>query len=325
MTTAHNGLAFSAACRTLFPGGEIVRRLGGYYVFFIICAATLTTRAVLDSSFRNSTLLYLLIPFAISIAIHVTLPATEGDSPTQRYGRHLRAATIVMLASSALLFEGFLCVLFFMPIYYAMVTTGFLFSWLADRDGGGHSGAYAIPVVVAVLAAEGLTGPTTVPRYNEATYTQILPGSAESLQANMARPIRFEANRHWFLWLFPMPTRVDAGTLRAGDVHRLHFVYKRWFFTNVQRGDMAIRIAEVSPARIRTEIVQNDSYLSHYMKIDGTEVRFRNAGGGRTQVSLTVKYHRLLDPAWYFGPMERLAARQSARYLIDTIIAHKDG
>jgi hypothetical protein len=61
------------------------------------------------------------------------------------------------------------------------------------------------------------------------------------------------------------------------------------------------------------------------MKIDGTEVRFSDAGGGRTRVSLTVKYHRLLDPSWYFGPMEQLAARQSARYLIDTVIARKGG
>ncbi|MEO7177229.1 MAG: hypothetical protein ABIW83_00145 [Allosphingosinicella sp.] len=302
-------------------------KLGGYYIFFIMGAATLTARAVLDSSFRNSTLLYLLIPFAISIALHLAIPVAEDDedTPRRRYGRHMRAATIVMLGSSALLFEGFLCVLFFMPIYYLMITIGFVFSSLADRDGGGHAGAYAIPLVVVLLAVEGLTGPTTVTRYNEATYVDTVPGSIADLQANMARPIEFEAKRHWFLWLFPMPTRVQAGTLKAGDVHRLHFIYKRWFFANVQQGDMAIRIAEVSPARIRTEIVQNDSYLSHYMKIDGTEVRFRDAGGGRTRVSLTVKYHRLLDPSWYFGPMEGFAARQSARYLIDTIIARKDG
>jgi hypothetical protein len=301
-------------------------KLGGYYIFFIIGAATLTARAIFDTSFRHSTLIYLLIPFAISIALHLAIPVGEGESPWQRYGRHMRAATIVMLASSALLFEGFVCVLFFAPIYYLMVTIGFLFSWLADRPGGGgHAGAYAIPLVVVLLTVEGLTGPTTVPRYNEATYTDILPGSVETLQANMARPIRFEADRHWFLWLFPMPTRIQSGTLGVGDVHRLHFVYKKWFFANIESGDLAIRIAEVSPTRIRTEIVENNSYLSHYMHIDGTEVRFRDVGGGRTQVSLTVKYHRLLDPAWYFGPMEELAARQSARYLIDTIIARKDG
>jgi hypothetical protein len=307
----------------------MLRRVRGFYILFVVGAATLTARAILDSSFRNSTLLYLLVPFGISIALHLAIPEGEGgdenDGAVRRYGRHLRNATIVMLASSALLFEGFLCVLLFMPIYYVMITIGFLFSYWAERSsGGGRAGSYAIPLVVVVLATEGLAPPTTIDRRHQATWTETLPGTPASLQANMARPIAFKAKRHWFLWLFPLPTRVQAGTLRQGDVHRLHFVYKRWFFTNVAEGDMAIRIAEVSPQRIRTEIVQNDSYLSHYMKIDGTEVRFRDVGGGRTQVSLTVKYHRLLDPVWYFGPMEQLAAKQSARYLIDTIIARRE-
>jgi hypothetical protein len=79
----------------------------------------------------------------------------------------------------------------------------------------------------------------------------------------------------------------------------------------------------VSPRRIRTEIVRNTAYLSHYMRIDGTEVLFDPLPGGRTRVSLTVKYHRLLDPAWYFGPMEQLAAEQSARYLVENIIVRR--
>jgi hypothetical protein len=45
--------------------------------------------------------------------------------------------------------------------------------------------------------------------------------------------------------------------------------------------------------------------------------------GGRTRIALTVKYHRLLDPAWYFGPMQQLAAEQSARYLVDNIIVRE--
>jgi hypothetical protein len=207
-----------------------------------------------------------------------------------------------------------------------MVLIGFGFSALArgkDDDDGPRYGAYAIPLAVLLLSAEGLTEPTTVQRYREATHVAVLDGSISELQANMARPVRFEADRHWFLSVFPLPTRIEAASLKAGDVHRLHFVYKRWFFTNVHEGGMAIRIAEVSPTRIRTEIIENESYLSHYMKIDGTEVNFTDLGGGRTRVALTVKYHRLLDPYWYFGPLQQLAAEQSARYLIDTIIARK--
>lgn len=307
----------------------MLSRISAFSMFFIIGAAFIATRAVLDSEFRNSTLLYLLIPFAISILLHVVRgppPEEDEEGLPVRMGKHLLDATIVMLMSSAFLFEGFICVLFFMPIYYLMVLVGFGFSALArgkDDEDGPRYGAYAIPVAVLLLSAEGLTEPTTVQRYREATHVAVLDGSIAELQANMAKPVRFEAERHWFLSVFPLPTRIEAASLRAGDVHRLHFVYKRWFFANIHEGGMAIRIAEVSPTRIRTEIIENESYLSHYMRIDGTEVNFTDVGGGRTRVALTVKYHRLLDPYWYFGPLQQLAAEQSARYLIDTIIARK--
>ncbi len=310
-----------------------MHRIRGFYLMFVIGGATLTIRTILDSNFRNSTLLYLLVPFAVSIALHLLIPKLKQDddvfvSVGRRYIEHMRDATIVMLATSALLFEGFICVLFFMPIYYLIVSVGFAFNALADRgageDGGGRIGAFAIPALVLLLSMEGLFEATTVGRYGEATHVAVLDGTIPELKANMARPIAFEADRHWFLSVFPLPTRIEAGSLRAGDVHRLHFVYKRWFVANYHEGDMAIRIDEVGADRIRTRIVENSSYLSHYMRIDGTQVLFRPLPGGRTRVALTVRYERLLDPAWYFGPMQQLAAEQSAKYLIQTIIARKE-
>lgn len=302
-------------------------RLKGFNLLFAIGAAALVIRALLDSQFRNSALLYLLVPFALSILLHKTTRRSDGQSTTRRYVNHLRDGTIVMLATSALLFEGFLCILMFMPIYYVAITVGFLFNLAADaanKRGGGHH-AYAIPALVVMLSMEGAADPLTFERYREATHVAVVDASIEELKANMARPIAFPSDRHWFLSLFPLPTRVEAGTLRAGDIHRMHFVYKRWFFANFSEGDMALRIAEVGPAHIRTEIVQNTSYLSHYMRIEGTDVRFRDLGDGRTRVALTVKYRRLLDPYWYFGPLQQFAATQSAKYLIDSIIRREAG
>ena len=296
----------------------------GFAILFTIGVAALTIRTTLDSEFRNSTLLYILIPFGLSVLLQTLTPRSTTDRAFWRYVNHLRDGTIVMLATSAFLFEGFLCVLMFMPIYYFGITCGFLFARSREKRKDARLQndfrAFAIPALVLMLSLEGMADPLTFARYREATHVEVIEGSIDQLQANMARPISLPAERQWFLSLFPLPTDVKAGTLRVGDVHTMHFTYKRWFFANYHEGDMALRIAAVSPDHIRTEIVRNTSYLSHYMKIEGTDVRFRDLGGGRTRVALTIRYRRLLDPYWYFGPMQQFATEQSAQYLIDTII-----
>jgi hypothetical protein len=285
-------------------------------LLFLIGASMLIIRALLDSDFGKTTLLYLLVPFGISMTLYFL------TKPSQKLGRgwgylnHLRLATIIFFATSALLFEGFICVLMFMPIYYL----GFYDDRVDYRD---TFKVAAIPVFVMLLASEGLLPSTTVPRDRTATYVTVANQDIAALKRNMAAPITFPEERYWFLKIFPLPDRVVAGSLGVGDMHHLHFTYKKWFFANYSEGQMDVRIAAVEPQHVRTEIIRNTSYLSHYMRIDGTDVRFTHLPGGRTRIALTVKYHRLLDPAWYFGPMQQLAAEQSARYLVDNIIVRE--
>ena len=302
-------------------------KIRGFPLLFLIGASALVIRVLLDSEFAHSTLLYLLVPFAISIALYGFTRETDRTSAGWRYLNHLRFATIIFLATSALLFEGFLCVLMFMPIYFVMVSVGYLFVWLRERksNDGDVFRVYAIPSLVVLLASEGMIPATTLPREASATYTTVADQNVAALQANMAAPIVFSEERPWFLSLFPLPDRIEAGTLVVGDVHHLHFTYKKWFLTNFHRGVMDIRIAEVGPRHIRTEITRNTAYLSHYMQVHGTDVRFTPLVGGRTRVALTVKYRRLLDPAWYFGPMQQAAAEQSAHYLVESIIVRQSG
>ena len=123
--------------------------------------------------------------------------------------------------------------------------------------------------------------------------------------------------------VFPLPVSVEAGSLKEGDVHKLHFVYKRWFFTNTHEGEFHLRIDEVSPERVRTSVVHNSSYLATYLKIEGTQVDFEELYDGQTKVALTVHYERLLDPVWYFGPLQRYAVERSADYLIQSVIVRE--
>jgi len=296
-------------------------------ILLIIGASALVIRFILESDFRTGTLLYIAVPFAISVALYVFTRKVRGKGLWWDYLNHMLIATIIFLATSGVLMEGFLCVLMFMPIYYIFVTFGYLVSWMFSRRGKNDPNqmrVYILPALVFVLASEGLLPSTTLPREQTATYSAITDLSVAELKANMAAPILFSTKRNWFLKLFPIPDEVQAGTLVAGDVHNLHFTYKRWVFGNFQHGDMDIKIAAVEPLYVRTEILHNSSYFSHYAQVHGTDVHFTPLAGGQTQVSLTVRYRRLLDPAWYFGPMQDYAVSQSAKYLVENVIVRND-
>lgn len=296
-------------------------------ILLVVGVSTLTLRALLDSEFGTTTLVYIAVPFLISVALAFLTKQSEDRSWGMRYLNHLRISTIVFLATSAFLFEGFICIAMFMPIYYLFVSIGFAFAAMTDKSDGQNSNtlkAYSLPVLVLVLVSDGLIPVTATKRAGTATFVAESALTPAQLQANMAKPISFETERHWFLKLFPLPDKIAAGTLNEGDIHKLNFTYKRWFFTNTHKGEMHIKIAKVSDRHIRTEIIRNDSYLANYMHIDGTDIRFMPQANGRTRVALSVRYERKLDPAWYFGSMQHFAAEQSAKlFLSDIIFRHQ--
>ena len=181
--------------------------------------------------------------------------------------------------------------------------------------------AYALPVLAAILSLEGVSAATTLDRENRVTHVATVEAGIAELKANLAKPIAFDKPRQWFIALFPAPVRVEAGSLNPGDIHKVGFVYRKWIVTNAKHGEMLLRIDAVGDDGVETTVIENDSYLASYMTIEGTRIRFEEVGPGRTRVSLTIFYKRKLDPVWYFGPLQRFAMTESARYLVDAVIA----
>jgi len=291
-----------------------------YLVFFIgICSVIM--RALLDSRFGTTSVTYILIPFIISFLLYHFIPPIEGGTRVRRVAQHFINATIVMLGTSVFIFEGFLCVLFFMPIYYLGVLFAYLNAVSADRSDRNRLKTSVVPLIVIIAAAEGLSPSTSFERQNSITRNVIISADIQSLQENMTQNIELSPSRHWMLSLFPLPQDIKAGSLKVGDIHKMQFIYKRWFFTNVKHGEFHLRLDKVSPEHIQTRVVKNDSYLASYMDIKGTDVHFKALGGGQTELSLTIHYDRKLDPYWYFGPLQKFTIEKSADYLIQNIIA----
>lgn len=107
--------------------------------------------------------------------------------------------------------------------------------------------------------------------------------------------------------------------MNEGDIRTYEFVYHRWFATNTHRGAINVTFVEVDDYRIKTSI-KDTSYIANYLKLQGTELTLEPVNSGSTRVTLKIRFERMIDPVWYFGPLERFAVEKAAKYFIREIL-----
>lgn len=292
-----------------------------FRVFCIIVLVSVLMHLILRSDIPGAAILYVGIPTLIAGLLLLQTEKLDNPSWQMRFGRVARYSLIIMLASSAILFEGFLCVVMFMPIYFGIILIVFLIKLAYEHNRSrSRMHLHILPLLLVIAASEGLHPELSFNRYNEVTSTRIVNASVEQIKQNLIRPVELDQQRHWFLAMFPMPYRLDAKALAEGEIHTVYYRYHRWFFTNTHEGRARIKVAEVSERRIRLQVLDDTSYLSNYVGAHGTEINMKPLSSDTTEVKLTIKYDRLLDPAWYFDPLQRYATGLLGEYLIATMM-----
>lgn len=270
----------------------------------------------------HSAMLYLAVPYSVAVLITLLRPYSKPDKWWEIYISHCLSALVVFLMSSVVLFEGFICVLFFIPIYFIGVTLAFIAHGCVVAYDARKRKTYslAIPLLVVVLSVEGTSDVTSFDREATATATVATELTPTQLLENLATPFELPESSNWMLSVFPMPHSIEAGSLQVGDIHRVHTRYHRWFVTNTHEGVIELRLDSVSPERVTISFVKDTSYFSTYVRLIASEFRFTTDEHGVTNVSLTIRYERRLDPAWYFQPMQAYAMESMAAHLIEEVL-----
>lgn len=290
----------------------------------MIALASLAVRILGGYHFHESALLYVGIPFVIALVLILLRPVGE-VSWKKRYLIRLMDAFIIMLGSSVVLFEGFVCVAMFIPIYLLIMLLMFLFEAFtqrARRKGRGTLSVHLLPALVLFSSFEGVSPETSFDRNESVIVTRVVSVSAAEIKNNLQQPMDLQTARPWFLHLFPMPYAINAGSLKAGDVHEIHFRYYRWFVTNLHEGKMLLQISQVEEDRIKTRFLEDTSYFSNYLHLKGTEILLEALGPEQTRVTLRIDYERTLDPYWYFAPVSRYGVSKTADFLITEVLTN---
>jgi hypothetical protein len=236
----------------------------------------------------------------------------------------LAAATgQVALAAVGVVGVGLVCIIIAAPlflsvgavvglIYYIIRILARLEIAIAKRI----KGLYVIAMVpFLILSAEGVDDRLAFPRAESVTAERVIPVSATEVERFLSRTPRFDKPLPIGLRLgFPRPVGSAGEGLQPGDRRIVHFASRRGRIR-----DLTLEVAERGWGTVRFQVLSDSTHIAEWLQWQEAEVRWTELDGGHTLMRWTLRYRRRLDPAWYFGPLERIAVQAAAAYLIDNL------
>ncbi len=254
------------------------------------------------------------LPTAMAVLI-AFLPRSKSAT-----GMIAKGITLFLLLLGILFIEGFICILMAAPFFYAI---GFIVGIFADKARARKEfekrfRLVVLPVLV-LMSLEGVTGLLSFPRDEAVTVEIEVPLSPDAARIRLARGPRFAlAELPPFLKLgFPAPHQIEGSGLETGDQWRIHFAGGEG-----KPGDLIASVTYNDESRIVVTRLSDTSHISHWLEWQDAEWHIRPTSMG-SRVSLTMRYRRLLDPAWYFKPIERYGVRKAGGYFLEQTFATK--
>jgi hypothetical protein len=284
-----------------------------------VALASVAYRLLFTRELQQTAALFVGIPALLAIVVVFAV------SPRSATGVACKAVTLGLLVSLLFLGEGFLCVAMSAPIFYLIAIA---IATIADRaHRRNEKRATTLFSCVLLLATvpmslEGVTDFTTLNRDESVAASKIVRGSPQAVAHAMFEPPRFDRVRPFYLRAgFPSPvsTRIERESDETRWVIQVRGGEMRLDGMEPRTGDLVLKLEESRPGLVRWRAVSDSSHMTHFLTWREIIVRWEAVDADTTSVTWTLRYRRGLDPAWYFGPMERYAARLAAGYLIDSV------
>lgn len=277
-------------------------------------AASVLYRVLVLGNVEQTALMFIGLPTALALILAL-LPAAKSAT-----GMIMKGITLFLLVLGILFIEGFICILMAAPFFYAI---GFIVGIFADqarakREFEKRFRLVVLPVL-ALMSLEGITGALSFPREDSVTvsrWTALSPAGARDRVGQV--PELALSELPGFLKLgFPAPHGIRGDGLEMGDEWVIHFAGGEG-----KPGDLTARVVESGLERVVVARVKDTSHIAHWLDWQDAAWAFAPDGAG-TRVTLTMRYRRLLDPAWYFKPFERYGVRRAGEYFLEQILKER--
>jgi hypothetical protein len=259
---------------------------------------------------RQTAALFIGLPAILAIAVALSPRAQTAT------GTILKGVTIALLLASTVLGEGLVCIVFAAPLFYAVgVAVGMAIDYIErKRQDRASTGTYLLILLpFLTMSVEGVYERTALSRFETVTVERVVAAAAIDVEQTLTHAPAFDLPLPLALRPgFPAPVASSGTGLDVGARRAISFTAGRR-----PAGALVLEVAARHPRLVRFKAVSDDTPIAQWLDWHDAQVEWSDINRASTRVRWTVRYRRLLDPAWYFGPLERLVVRAAAGYLID--------
>ena len=284
-----------------------------------VALGSLAYQVIVGRGLQQTAALFVGIPALLAIVVVFAVAPRSGK------GVACKAVTVGLLVSLIFLGEGILCVAMSAPLFYALaiaIATAMERAHRHDDRAAATRLSCLLLLAIVPMSLEGVTGFTTLNRDDSVAASRIVRGSPQAIERALFEAPRFNRVRPLYLRAgFPSPvsTRIERSPGATRWVIQLRGGEMRLDGMEARTGDLVLQLEEARPGLVRWRAVSDSSHVTHFLMWREVIVQWEPVDADTTRVTWTLRYRRDLDPSWYFGPMERYAARLAAGYLIDAV------
>jgi len=285
------------------------------FVFFVISLVVLSyfVKFLHAGKLEQSALFYTGVPALLAILLSF---APTSQSPM---GAMMKGTTFLLLFAGIVFSEGLVCLLLAAPIFYLVALTIGLICHVSSEKRRKRAKLRCSTIGVFILfSLEGVTEQLSFDRDETITIQTTLTLTPNQVLAKLNQGPNFEnTTLPLFLSLgFPTPQSIQGDSLDQGSEWTIAFNGK-----SEQLDALRVRVEESTANRVRFLIIEDESEIGKWMRWREVIWDLANAQNG-TQLTMTVRYDRLLDPAWYFKPLERYGVHIAADYFLKSTFSH---
>ncbi len=281
---------------------EMSKSVKSWIVICVVVAMASLGYRILDRNhLEQSSLLFIGIPLFLSIALACA------PKPKSATGVIMKGITLALLLSGILLIEGVVCILMAAPLFYLV---GGVIGHNVDRAKERKKLNSCIVGVLLVCSLEGVVDALSFERAESVTVECEVELPIEEARELLIQGPQFDLDEipAFFRLGFPLPQSVEG---RAGE-KVIHFAGGEG-----EPGDLVLRVEEQEGDMIKYTCVRDESHIAHWLDWKTITWSLREEGDNGCVVQIEMKYDRLLDPAWYFKPLERYGVKLAGEYLVD--------